>query len=212
MAVSIISYPPGAGGNHLKNLCWLDGRFDDQWPWPWIDQQWVGTQVYEQPIGPVGTVHSLKGRNIHEVFIDQITRHPGRDYILHGHFGELAPHADRIRTWSDVNWLVLTMDQPADRAILRERQRRLQHHPYWLDEEQIYLYRPYMYHHYFGAQSVTTLSLMDFWAADLGASGVIPAIEQAFDLNIPLGPAQALHTKWRELNCETRSSDTGNML
>ena len=200
MPINIIAYPPGGGGNHLKNLMELDGKFHDQWPWPWVQEQRVGLLPYDEPRGVPGEVHSLPGRNIHEVFIDHVTDFPGRDYLLHGHFGELAAHAEKIRRWDKVRWLVETMDDALDRDLLRSRQHRLQYHPYWEDEEQIFLYRPQMYVHYFGAdpESVHLLPLKLLWQRDI--SDVISCMESALDIKIDEHRAQLLHDKWCDLN------------
>lgn len=202
MTINIICYPPGGGGNHLKNLCGLDGRFQDQWPWPWVREQSVGLRPYDQPPGPQGEVHSLPGRNIHEVFIKHITEHPTGDYLIHGHFGELATYADCIRQWPQVRWLIQTIDQQIDRDRLRARQTRLQYHPYWLDEEMIHLYRPDMYMRYFGAapDQITGLSVSQVWHRDLLASGVDQQLAMAFDVRLLQPRAQELHDRWCDLN------------
>lgn len=202
MTINIIAYPPGGGGNHLRNLCDLDGRFQEQWPWDWVKQQRVGLRPYDIPPGPPGEVHSLPGRNIHEVFVEQITANHVGDYLLHGHFGELACHAEEIRSWPGVRWLLVTMNDPKDRGLLRQRQQRLQYHPYWLDEEQIYLYRPEMYTHYFSAvpQNICELPLRDLWQKDITSNGVLVTLERAFDLVIDSEICQMLHSKWFNLN------------
>jgi hypothetical protein len=202
MAINIIAYPPGGGGNHLRNLCDLDGRFQDQWPWDWVREQRVGLAPYDCPQGMPGEVHSLPGRNIHEVFVNLITQSPEQHYLLQGHFGELAPHAASIRAWSETKWLIVTMDHEQDRHLLRQRQHRLQYHPYWMDEEQIFLYRPEMYAHFFCAvpQRITTLTIQQLWQHDVSASGVLAAIAHAFDITVDPKMAQILHDKWCNLN------------
>jgi hypothetical protein len=202
MTVNIIAYPPGGGGNHLRNICDLDGRFQDQWPWQWVREQRVGLAPYDNPLAMPGEVHSLPGRNIHEVFVQHITQTPEQHYLLQGHFGELAVHAASIRAWSETRWLIVTMDHEQDRHLLRQRQDRLQYHPYWMDEEQIFLYRPEMYAHFFCAvpQRITTLTIQQLWQRDITASGVLAAIAQTFDLTVDSKMAQTLHDKWCDLN------------
>lgn len=202
MSVNIIAYPPGGGGNHVRNLCDLTGSFDDQWPWSWVQEQRVGLHPYNFPPTQPGVVHSLPGRNIHNVFIEHITTHNSGNYLLQGHFGELAPYAKEIRAWSQVQWLVLTMDDPEDRRLLRQRQQRLGYHPYWLDEEQIFLYRSEMYVQYFTAiaQNIRKLPVRDLWQRDITASGLLITLQQAFNLVIDKEMAKTLHTKWCDLN------------
>lgn len=204
MPVNIIAYPPGGGGNHLKNLAELGGNFADQWPWDWVKEQRVGLEPYDLPLGMPGEVHSLPGRNMHDVFVDHINDNQDGLYLLHGHFGELAPYAAAIRTWSHVRWLLVTMDDPLDRDLLRARQRRLDYHPYWLDEEQIFLYRPAMYEWYFGADQshITLLSIRQIWHRDVVSSMMLVTLESAFDIVIDAALAQKLQDKWCNLNFE----------
>jgi hypothetical protein len=202
MTINIIAYPPGGGGNHLRNLCELDGRFQDQWPWSWVREQRVGLAPYDSPPGMPGEVHSLPGRNIHQVFVEHISRQPAADYLLHGHFGELAPHAAAIRSWADTRWLLVTMDHEQDRYLLRQRQQRLQYHPYWLDEEQIFLYRAEIYTHFFAADpdKVHGISVSRLWQRDIISSGVLDEIARAFDITVDTQCAHTLHHKWCCLN------------
>jgi len=202
MSINIIAYPPGGGGNHLRNLCDLDGRFQDQWPWSWVREQRVGLQPYDSPQGMPGEVHNLPGRNIHEVFVEEISMRPAAHYLLQGHFGELAPHATAIRTWPDIRWLLVTMDHDQDRHLLRQRQQRLQYHPYWLDEEQIFLYRAEMYTHFFAAvpDRVHSVSVEQLWQRDIAASGVLDVLAKAFNIAVDTTAAQTLHHKWCNLN------------
>lgn len=200
MPINIIAYPPGGGGNHLRNLISLDGRFQKQWPWPWVVEQSAGLMSYDHPRGPPGEVHSLPGRNIHGVFVDYITENPSGNYLLHGHYGELAPYSNPIRSWDHVRWLLITIDQEKDRDLLRARQQKFGYHPYWLDEEQIWLYRAEMYTRYFNgdARYIYTLPLNLLWQEDI--QPVLHDIETWFDLAIDLHQAQILHDKWRCLN------------
>jgi hypothetical protein len=202
MTINIIAYPPGGGGNHLRNLCDLDGRFQDQWPWDWVREQRVGLAPYHSPQGMPGEVHSLPGRNIHEVFVAEISARPAGDYLLQGHFGELAPHAVAIRDWPGTRWLLVTMDSEQDRQLLRQRQQRLQYHPYWLDEEQIFLYRAEMYTHFFAARPdrIQAISVSQLWQRDITGSGVLAAIDRAFGITVDADKAQGLHYRWCDLN------------
>lgn len=206
MNIDIIAYPPGAGGNHLKNIIELSGRYQDQWPWPWVREQTVGLRPYDDPQGPPGEVHSLPGRNIHRVFIEHIDANPGGCHLLHGHFGELAPYAASIRSWANTRWLVVSMDDDQDRTLLRQRQNRLEYHPYWEDEEQIFLYQPDMYLHYFGATpgSISLLPIRYIWEADINRpNGMLDILQSAFAVDIDRAHAQILHAKWRGLNFGT---------
>jgi hypothetical protein len=208
MTINIISYAPGGGGNHLKNLVDLGGKFCNQWPWEWVQEQYIGLKSYYEPQEFSGAVHSLPGRNIHEVFIEQIQQQQDREYLLHGHFGEIAPYADIIRTWGKVRWLILTIDDAIDRDLLRARQQRLGYHPYWLDEEQIFLYRSKMYQYYFNAniEQIHLLPLHDLWNRNMVNSDSIKIIESAVGVEIDRNSAEILHNKWCDLNFDCQNT------
>jgi hypothetical protein len=203
MPVTVICYPPGGGGNHLKNIISLDARFHDQWPWPWAKSLDLHSEVYVQdPDVMTGTVHALRGRNIHEVFFDHIDLNPLGCYVLQGHFGELAKYLDRIKTIDQINWVLITLDHVEDRHLLDKRQRRLgqNNHPYWLEEEQPYLYQNLMCASYFQAQpqNILNIPLREFWNRD--ASDTVNRINMFLQIDVCLETAQTLHDHWHRLN------------
>jgi len=205
MPVTIICYPPGGGGNHFKNIISLDARFHDQWPWPWAKSLDLHSEVYvEDPDVMTGTAHALRGRNVREVFFDHIESQSHGFYLLHGHFGELAKYRDRVKNIDNVNWILMTFDHVEDRHLLDQRQRRLgqNNHPYWLEEEQPYLYQDLMCCAYFHAlpNRILTIPLREFWNADLSQHNIIDRINEFLQIDIKLEAAQTLHDHWRRLN------------
>ncbi len=200
--IYIIAYPPCAGGNHLKNIVSLDGKFDDQWPWQWVRDQTVGLDVYYDKKRPMrGEVQSLPGRNLHEVFVDHILENPDRDFLIHGHFGELALYRQQLLQMPDKKVLMLTIDCASEREWLINRQTRLgqNNHPYWVNEEQIYLYRTDIYQTYFGIDSVQSLPLTKMMSDTLEPD-FFNQLNEFFDINIDTIKAQEIHKIWAELN------------
>jgi hypothetical protein len=205
MSVTIICYPPGGGGNHLKNIISLDSRFKDQWPWFWAKTLDLHSKVYVPDTDAmIGTVHALRGRNIHEVFFDHIESQPHGCYLLQGHFGELAKYLRRLQKIHDVHWILISLDHPQDQCLLDQRQRRLgqNNHPYWLEEEQPYLYQDLMCRSYFHAEShnILNIPLRKFWNYSLAEFHIIDTINDFLQINVELQAAQALHDKWYRLN------------
>lgn len=200
--IYIIAYPPCAGGNHLKNIVGLDGRFDNQWPWDWVREQTIGLDVYYDKKRPMrGEVQSLPGRNLHEVFVEHILQTPNRDFLIHGHFGELAQYKSQLQQMPNKKVLMLTIDQAHEREWLINRQTRLgqNNHPYWVNEEQIYLYRSDMYHSYFGVDSVGSLPLSELMSPIL-SSKFFSTLNEIFDTTLDKSKAQELHSIWYHLN------------
>jgi hypothetical protein len=193
--LTIISYIAGGGGNHLKNILSLDTSF--------ANSDDLNLSAYDGTQEPYGTVHSILGRNVGPHKIDRVTKETDKQWLLHGHWGELMPYRSQI-SWPDNQWLLLTLDTQEDRDLITTRHQRLsQHpHPYWLNEEQLYLYRPEMYQTYFSAvpEKIFQLSVVEFWHPDLNHNKVIQRINDFFKINIDPVKAQEMHNKWWEMN------------
>lgn len=193
--ITIISYIAGGGGNHLKNLMSLDQTFANS-----LD---LDLDVYQGTQQPPGVVHSVPGRNIRPDIVERMLQEPMQNWLLHGHWGELMPYRQEIGNF-DNRWLLVTINTEQDKMLIKTRHNRLhQHtHPYWVDEEQAYLYQPEMYQLYFKADTkkIFTLSLEHFWNPDLGTNNVIQQINEFFGTKIDPVNAQNLHQKWWNMN------------
>ena len=193
----LIAYPPSAGGNHLKNILCLDNSFANS-----IDLN-IKKVYYENQGAKIGEVQSIPGRNVHEHFIDQVCQDIDSDYVLQCHFGEIANYRDRIFDL-EKKLILLTIDDFTDRIILEKRQNRLgQHiHPYWLEEELLFLYQPEMYVRYFGISknNIMSLPVHHFWKSDLETHSIIDRVNQFLNKQIPKKQAQDLHDRWQEIN------------
>ncbi len=202
MSAVIVSYCPAAGGNHLKNILSLSSLF--------ANRAEMDLTVYDRADQTSGAVHSINGRNVQDVFIERMLQYPDQCWLLSGHFGELAPVRQRLIT-VDCKFLIITMDQTVDRRLLDRRQHRLgQHcHPYWLEEEQLYLYQPEMYQTYFNVDpsNIATISLYDLWHPTLKDYSVIAQINAFLNINIDAESAQNLQKKWWNSNFEFEFSD-----
>lgn len=197
MAGTIVSYAPGAGGNHLKNIMCLDSSFGNSHD--------LDVGVYSVDTQPPGTVHSIPGRNVHEVYIDQYLTQPEKNFIIHGHFGELAPYRDKINSIEQKKFILIGIDTQRDQDILSKRQERLGHkqHPYYISEEQPFLYQPAMYTSYFNGKTqedVCVIPLYEAWHPDLKEHDIIGRLNRFLNINIDLSRAQELHDLWWKLN------------
>lgn len=195
MMLTMILYPPSAGGNHLKNILCLDQSWNNS-----SDLDIV--KVYYENLGvQIGEVQSVPGRNVRAAFIDSIVDYPGKDYILQCHFGEIAPYRTKIQQVKK-QVILLTIDDCKDRAFLNRRQHRLgQHiHPYWLDEELPYVYQPLMCERYFDIDpgAILPISVTQFWQRNI--TDLVLGINEFTKKNIDLNQAQNLHDRWHKIN------------
>jgi len=186
MPVVVIAYPPSAGGNHLKNMLCIDPSFANSND---LDRSKYTKGDRE--------VHSTPGRNIQDYRISAAETATA-DYIIHGHFGELATQRDRINALADKKIIVLTIDTERDKFLLNTRQHRLgqMSHPYYLDEEQPYLYQPYFYQTYFTGrpENIYTIALNDFWHPNV--DNIILGLNTFLNKNVDQEQAQVLHNHW----------------
>jgi hypothetical protein len=193
MTALVIAYPPSGGGNHLKNILCLDKSFGNSSD--------LDMDVY---IRGEREVHCTTGRNVQPYRIDAAARDPHHEYIIHGHFGELATQRDQINAIVDKKFLVLTIDSDHDRYLLNVRQNRLgqMSHPYYLDEEQPYLYQPYFYQTYFTAlpENIYTIALHEFWHKEITEYNIINRLNAFLNKRIPQEQAQFLHNHWHNNN------------
>ena len=195
MSAVIVAYCPAAGGNHLKNILSLSSAF--------ANSTEMDLTVYDRADQTSGAVHSVNGRNVQDIFIDRMLAQPDQCWLMSGHFGELAPAKSALST-VDKKFIIVTIDGSVDRRLLERRQQRLgqQCHPYWLEEEQLYLYQPKMYQTYFDvpAQNIATVSLYDLWHPTLCDYAVINKLNDFLNININAESAQNLQKKWWQSN------------
>lgn len=194
MSATIISYIPGAGGNHLKNLMCTYAGF--------ANSNELNVDVYNGQTEPPGTAHSVPGRNLHDHVVNRVLDKPDLHWLMLGHFGELALWREKINSISDKKWILITINTQLDRNLLKTRHERLQQHthPYWLNEEQMYLYQPPMYHSYFPGHTdnILTISLKEFWNPKVDK--FIEKINSFLNINVPIIDAQKLHDLWWQQN------------
>jgi len=191
-----VVYPPGAGGNHLKNLLCLSGEF--------VNSHELDPAVYDAQDRPPGEVWCVGGRNLQPAFFDRISQSPKTGSVLTAHFGELAQHRSRIAMIPRKRLVIITIDCESARRRLEQRQTRLGQniHPYWLDEELVWCYQTEIYMRYHGvaAEHCLEIPMLDFWRSDLIESDTLPRIESFLDISIPRQPAKTLHDKWCHSN------------
>jgi hypothetical protein len=191
MSAVIVAYSPSAGGNHLRNILCLSNSF--------VNSTEFDSTIYDRADQTSGAVHGIDGRNIQKEYLKRVMDNPLNCFALCGHFGELAEHREPLLN-IDKKFIIVSIDTVQDRQLLARRQQRMgqQTHPYWLDEEQPFLYRPPMYQSYFATlpSKILTISLYDLWHPTFNNGRVIQCINDFLNINIEITPALRLHEKW----------------
>jgi len=193
----LIVYLPGAGGNHLKNLLCLNHNY--------ANCNDLRPEVYEspEPHRPPGEVWCLGGRNLQEVFFDQITQQPDKVWLRAAHVGEMFQYQHRLAAVKNKKLVIIGVDQASDQAQLMNRQQRLgQHvHPYWLEEELMWLYQPKFVSHHFDVEpsNIIKVSLSEFWHRDF-VDSKFQQIQQFLDVSLDCALANRYHRLWHSAN------------
>lgn len=191
MSAVIVAYCPAAGGNHLRNILCLSNNF--------VNSPEFDSTIYDRADQTSGSVHGVDGRNIQREYLKRVINNPLGCFALAGHFGELAEHRETLLN-IEKKFIIISIDTVQDRQLLTRRQERLgqQNHPYWLEEEQPFLYNSTMYQSYFATvpSSILTISLYDLWHPTFNNGRVIECINDFLNINIDFTPAQILHEKW----------------
>jgi len=195
MSAVIVAYPPGAGGNHIKNLLCTYPGFGNSGD--------LNTKVYIEDTQPPGTVHSKPGRNVTTDLFETVEANPEKCYIIHGHFGELAPFRQQINRISK-KFILIAFDNKIDQQLLDYRQGRLGHrqHPYYIEEEQPFLYRTELYTTYFTAntEDICVIPLYEIWHPDLNQHKIVERLNIFLNINMDHNQAQSIHDLWWKNN------------
>ena len=189
MSTVFVVFPPGGGGNHLRNIivsCYKD------------------TDISKLYKTHKNTVHAIIGRNLQYNQIEHAGRDQDQMHILHGHFGEVLSFQQQVRSIVDKKFIILSPDTPDDRKLLNARRRRLGHANVidgdYFDSEQVFLYEPFMYHWYFQVpmDDIMNISISEWFVADIDS--VLDRI--SYFLKLPMDKEQIsnLHATWMEAN------------
>jgi len=184
----LISFPPGAGGNHLKNLLVLD-KID-------IDKLYSSRTVHNQP-----------GNNFK---IDQAYDSNGqfKNCIVLGHFGEVMSYREKIKTWPNRKFILISPETLADRELLYSRWNKLGP-PYqafelnsYYDGEQVFLYEASMFRDCFATDmsSIMNISISEWFTLDI--SPVLDRVSKFLNTELDIKKCLALHKIWCDNNLD----------
>ena len=198
--LTLVLYPPGAGGNHLRNIISLGAALANTLDVDYEQFYW------NNPEAVIGEVPAQGGRNVHEWIMFDIFSNPTQSWILACHFGEIAAWRAHLQDL-DLQAVVISIDRDIDQALLQSRQQRLgQHcHPYWISEEFPWLYQPVMLENYFNISptKIWSVPMADFWASDIRP--VLSDLDLVLNIQVYRDRSQQLHDRWREINLLTNN-------
>lgn len=189
MATVFVVFPPGAGGNHLRNIIVSCYKETDT------------SKLYSKQ---KTTVHSTMGSNLQDDQISNAVQHQDQMHVLHGHFGEIMSFQQQVRNIVDKKFVIISPDTVKDRRLLNNRRRALGYvndiDGDYFDGEQVFLYEPFMYHWYFQVpmDHITNISVSEWFTKDIDS--VLNKLSYALRVSINKEQINYMHTNWIEAN------------
>jgi hypothetical protein len=185
MTTTIIAFPPGSGGNHLKNIVSVNTN--------------ELLSIYSTS-GP--TVHLTSGGNLKKEQIDLALADQSVDHVLHGHFGEIMSFQNEIRRLKNKKFIILSPDSDNDRTLLNSRRQKLGldfvkfKNSEYFDGEQVFLYEPFMYHYYYQLpmDNIMNISISEWFVEDI--SSVISRLNYFLKSDLDSVKINQLHRIW----------------
>jgi hypothetical protein len=185
MTTIIILFPPAGGGNHLKNIIASD----------------ISKLNYTET-----TVHQVPGNNLQANQVETALANPQATHILHGHFGEIMSYQNQIQDIKDKKFIIICNDNATDHDLLRRRRKQLGYLTFregeYFEGEQVFLYEPFMYHHYFDEpmENIMNIPISEWFVEDI--SLVINKINYFLKINLDVVDVNKLHKTWYRNNFE----------
>jgi len=183
MTTIIIPFPPGGGGNHLKNILVNN----------------ISKLTYNSP-----TVHQTPGSNLQASQVETALADPEATHVLHGHFGEIMSYQNQIQNIEDKKFIIICNDNLRDFQLLSKRRKQLGYFTFntgeYFEGEQVFLYEPFMYHHYFNVsmKNIMNIPISEWFVEDI--SSVINKINYFLKINLDVDTVNTLHKIWHRNN------------
>jgi hypothetical protein len=183
MTTIILPFPPGGGGNHLKNILVSN----------------ISNLTYDSP-----TVHQTPGGNLQAGQVNAVLANAEATHVLHGHFGEIMSYQNQIQNIKDKKFIIICNDNSTDHRLLSERRTQLGYYNFkngdYFEGEQVFLYEPFMYHYYFDTpmENIMNIPISEWFVEDI--SSVINKINYFLKINLDVDAVNTLHKMWYRNN------------
>jgi len=196
MSSIFISFPPAAGGNHLRNILTLATDLFDPENYK---QSMVDQYRAESTISVHGEDYaSNMSGNINALKLHRALMNPGVNWLLYGHFAEIYSFRNDISTIKDKKFIILSPDTDACKNIWLTRATQLGMQPcgdYYIGE-QVFLYEAFIYYDMFKTKksNVMNISISEWFNANVDS--VFASLESFLNTNIDRKVATQMHATW----------------
>ena len=201
MTAVLISYPPAAGGNHLRNLITVasnyvsDTSFNEN-----IMQQYFSSgkiMVHGQDIGQDAIANNINSFKLHRSAMEH-----EQNIVYFGHFAEILSQRDILLTLPNKKFILISPDTQDCMKIWSARAKKLGMAPVpgYYAGEQIFLYEPVIYYDVLKTKktNVMNISIYEWFAEDI--SPVLDRLEFFLQANFDRELCQRLHQIWYSRN------------
>jgi len=202
MTTLFISFPPGGGGNHLRNMIAVNSNFiqEDEYRQSIIDQYKRKTiNVHGKDLAQNVMASNLNSFKLHRALMN-----PAQNYVFFGHFAEIMTLRNDIAKIADKKFILLSIDTDKCRKIWLARSAELAQEPYSYDYylgEQVFLYESFMYsNNIFQCKSsnVMNIGIGDWFSHNVETE--LNRVSQFLNCTFDLDQAKDMHNTWLEKN------------
>lgn len=196
MSTIFISFPPAAGGNHLRNIIELTTNLFNtaSYRQSILDQYTTLSKIY---VHGDDYASQIEG-NIHALKIHRAVLNPSDNWLFYGHFSEIYSFRNSIAPIRDKKFILISPDSIECRNIWLARATKLNMQPvgdYYIGE-QVFLYEPFIYYDMLKTKktNVMNISVSEWFKHDV--EPVFTKIELFLNTKIDRTLANQLHTIW----------------
>ena len=110
----------------------------------------------------------------------------------------------QIRELTDKKFIIICTDTNEDRQLLISRKITSKYFPFYEQDyffgEQVFLYEPFMYHHYFNVpmEAIMNIPITEWFVKDI--TPILKRINYFLQIDIDISKAEELHQIWYKNN------------
>lgn len=188
MFTIIVVFPPGSGGNHLRNL--IAGH--------------LGLENHQQLLdmyrSDMQQVHLLTPLNLTQEKIQQALESTDCPQVLHGHFAEIMTHYDKIKQIKNKKIVLISPDNYEDRCKINQRYEQIHKMKReclpsdYYDQEQVFLYQANFFRMLFPESESVVISTREWFQPNIDK--VLQELNLQLGISIDIEWADYLHYLW----------------
>lgn len=197
-SVVFLAFPPGSGGNHLRNMLLASTDFFCN----------TAGNIEEKYSSPSITVHcndtgsNIRSENLTSIKLKTAIDAPEKNYLFYGHFAELLSFRDKIQQFQNKKFICISVKSDNCKRLLNQRKQAIgtpELDAYHVGE-QTFLYESLIYQKIYDvpADCVMDISITEFFSLDL--TSVKELLENFLSIDLNINKMYNLHQAWLEKN------------